>query len=138
MHGPRILIVDDSEEDVLLAAAQIRRCARGAVIRRVDNAQDFSAALVASAWDMVLCDHNMPCFDSGAALALLRAASPDMPFFIYSGRFSQAQREHALREGANGYVDKRDIASLMRAVDASLNRAAPEPRGRDTGQAPVQ
>lgn len=124
MHdAPRILIVDDSEEDVLLAAAQIRRWARDAVIRRVDNAADFSAAIESGSWDLVLCDHDMPCFDSGAALELLNSAGHHLPFFVYSGYFSPTQRENALREGASGYVDKRDIAGLMRAVDGTLNPA---------------
>ena len=37
MSGPRILMVDDSEDDVLLASAQIRRWVRDARFRRVDN-----------------------------------------------------------------------------------------------------
>jgi CheY-like chemotaxis protein len=124
MHdAPRILIVDDSEEDVLLAAAQIRRWARDAVIRRVDNAADFNAAIQSGPWDLVLCDHNMPCFDSGTALELLGGAARTVPFFVYSGYFSPRQRENAVREGASGYVDKRDIAGLMRAVDCTLNAA---------------
>jgi DNA-binding NtrC family response regulator len=128
MHdAPRILIVDDSEEDVLLAAAQIRRWARDAVIRRVDNAADFTAALDSGTWDLVLCDHNMPRFDSGSALDIAHAARPEVPFFVYSGHFSPEQRAHAVREGACGYVDKRDVAGLMRAVDATLNPAAPAP-----------
>jgi len=122
MHeAPRILIVDDSEEDVLLAAAQIRRWARDAVVRRVDNAADFSAAIDSGPWDLVLCDHHMPCFDSGAALELLNHTAHKVPFFVYSGYFSPAQRENAVRDGASGYVDKRDIAGLMRAVDRTLN-----------------
>jgi CheY-like chemotaxis protein len=122
MHdAARILIVDDSEEDVLLAAAQIRRWARDAVIRRVDNAVDFSAALAAGEWDLVLCDHHMPRFDSVSALELLNSSGHRAPFFVYSGYFSPAQRAQALREGASGFVDKRDIASLMRTVDTTLN-----------------
>jgi len=117
----RILIVDDSEEDVLLAAAQIRRWARDAVVRRVDNAADFSAALAASDWDLVLCDHHMPRFDSVAALDLLNSSGRGAPFYVYSGYYSLAQREHAMRGGASGYVDKRDIASLMRAIDGTIN-----------------
>lgn len=122
--APRILIVDDSEEDVLLASAQIRRWAREALVRRVDNAADFSAALAAGPWDLVLCDHHMPRFDSVRALALLNASGCSAPFFVYSGYFSAQQREQALREGASGFVDKRDIASLMRTVDGMLNSPA--------------
>ncbi|HEY4371380.1 MAG TPA: response regulator [Burkholderiales bacterium] len=133
MHdAPRILIVDDSEEDVLLAAAQIRRWARDAVIRRVDNAADFSAALQTGPWDLVLCDHHMPAFDSGAALELLHGAALSVPFFVYSGYFSLSQRENAVRGGASGYVDKRDILGLMRAVDRTLNPAQHAPEAGET------
>jgi CheY-like chemotaxis protein len=133
MHdAPRILIVDDSEEDVLLAAAQIRRWARDAVIRRVDNPADFVAALESGAWDLVLCDHHMPGFDSVAALELLNGAGLSTPFFVYSGYFSPTQRENAVREGASGYVDKRDILGLMRAVDRTLN---PMPAVPEAGEA---
>ncbi len=101
MQGaPRILIVDDSEEDVLLAAAQIRRWARDALIRRVDNPADFSAAIESGSWDLVLCDHHMPTFDSGAALELLNNTGRSVPFFVYSGYFSPTQRENAVREAS--------------------------------------
>jgi len=136
MHdAPRILIVDDSEEDVLLAAAQIRRWARDAMIRRVDNAADFSAAIESGPWDLVLCDHHMPCFDSVAALELLNQAGHNVPFFVYSGYFSPTQRENAVREGASGYVDKRDIAGLMRAIDRTLNPAPAAAQAQAIGKA---
>jgi len=136
MQGaPRILIVDDSEEDVLLAAAQIRRWARDALIRRVDNSADFSAAIQSASWDLVLCDHHMPNFDSGAALELLNSTGRSMPFFVYSGYFSPTQRENAVREGASGYVDKRDIAGLMRTIDRTLNPAPAEAGAQAAGGA---
>ena len=79
MSGPQILIVDDCEDDVLLASAYIRRSIRGARFRRVNCAAELCAALAEQAWDLVLCDHNMPSFDSTGALALVRKASTTVP-----------------------------------------------------------
>lgn len=116
MSSPQILIIDDSEDDVLLASAYIRRWLRGGRFRRVDNAADLRAALAEQAWHLVLCDHNMPSFDSVAALELVRQASADLPFFVYSGDFSRSQTADALKCGANGVLEKRDTRGLLRVI----------------------
>ena len=116
MTGPQILLVDDSEDDVLLASAYIRRWIRGVRFRRVDSAAELEAALAVQAWDLVLCDHNMPGFDSTAALDLVRKASPTLPFFVFSGEFSRAQTADALRCGADGVLEKRDTSGLLRVI----------------------
>ena len=117
---PRILIVDDSEDDVLLATAFIRRWLRGARFLRVDSAGALRSALDTQSWDLVLCDHNMPGFDSRSALDIVRLTSATLPFFVYSGDFSRKQTADALRDGADGVVEKRDTSGLMRAIAEAL------------------
>ena len=120
MSGPQILIIDDSEDDVLLASAYIRRWIREARFRRVDNAASLASALAEQPWDLVLCDHNMPSFDSGAALELVRRTSPRMPFFVFSGDFSRSQTAQALKCGADGVLEKRDIRGLLRVIGGAF------------------
>ena len=120
MSGPQILIVDDSEDDVLLAAAYISRWIRGARFRRVDSGAGLAQALAEQCWDLVLCDHNMPSFDSTGALELVRQCSTSMPFFVYSGDFSRAQTADALESGADGVLEKRDTPGLLRVIGAAL------------------
>ena len=123
MSGPQILIIDDSEDDVLLASAYIRRWVREARFCRVDNAADLSCALTERAWHMVLCDHNMPSFDSVAALELVRQASTNLPFFVYSGDFSRSQAADALKCGADGVLEKRDTHGLLRVIGEAFGAA---------------
>ena len=125
--GPNILIVDDSEDDVLLATAYIRRWIRDVRFKRVDCAPDLQNALVEQSWDLVLCDHNMPGFDSTRALELVRASRSDLPFFVYSGEFSRSQTAEALKGGADGVLEKRDTPGLLRVIAAALGgeRARP-------------
>jgi CheY-like chemotaxis protein len=118
--APRILIVDDSEDDVLLATAFIRRWLRGARFLRVDNAGALQEALETQGWDLVLCDHNMPGFDSQSALGIVRLSSATLPFFVHSGDFSRKQTADALRDGADGVVEKRDTSGLMRVIAEAL------------------
>jgi len=120
MNLARILIVDDSEDDVLLASAVIRRGMRNARFQRVDSAVELDRALSEQTWDLVLCDHNMPCFDSAAALAQVRRADVRVPFFVYSGAFDHARTAAAIKAGANGVLEKRDIDGLLRVIGAAL------------------
>jgi CheY-like chemotaxis protein len=122
MNGPQILIIDDSEDDVLLASAYIRRCIRTARFRRVDNASDLRSALIDQRWDLVLCDHNMPAFDSTAALAQVREAAPKLPFFVYSGDLTRDQATRALNHGADGVLEKRDTSGLLRVIGEALGQ----------------
>ena len=128
--APQILIVDDSEDDVLLAAALIRRTMRDARFRRVDSAQDLRRALADQDWDLVLCDHNMPGFNSDCALDCVRAVAETTPFYVYSGDFNRAQTADAIKAGASGVLEKRDVNGLMRVIGsafASLRPAASTP-----------
>ncbi len=118
--GPQILIIDDSEDDVLLASAYIRRWIKSARFRRVDNQRDLQAALAAQAWDLVLCDHNMPGFDSTAALQQVRKDAPKLPFFVYSGDLSRDQAALAMNGGADGVLEKRDTPGLLRVIGEAL------------------
>ena len=125
--GPQILLIDDSEDDVLLAAAYIRRWIKNARFRRVDNQSDLQAALAEQGWDLVLCDHNMPAFDSSAALEIVRKNAPSVPFFVYSGDLSRDQAASAMKSGANGVLEKRDTPGLLRVIGESLGSAGHAP-----------
>jgi hypothetical protein len=118
--GPQILLIDDSEDDVLLASAYIRRWLKNARFRRVDNRPDLQTALAEQGWDLVLCDHNMPGFDSTAALEIVRKDAPKIPFFVYSGDLSRDQAAFALKGGADGVLEKRDTPGLLRVIGESL------------------
>jgi CheY-like chemotaxis protein len=122
MSGPCVLIVDDSEDDVLLASAYIRRWIRDVRFKRVDSACELESALAAQHWDLVLCDHNMPGFDSTRALELVRNARADLPFFVYSGEFSRSQTADALKGGADGVLEKRDTPGLLRVIGNALGK----------------
>lgn len=127
---PQILIVDDSEDDVLLAAAYIRRTMRDARFRRVDSAQALRRALAEQDWHLVLCDHNMPGFDSDCALDCVRAVAEATPFYVYSGDFNRAQTADAIKAGASGVLEKRDVDGLLRVIGtafASMRPAASAP-----------
>ncbi len=122
-NPPRILLVEDSDDDALLLQIEIRRLAADAVFGRVDSEAGLRQALLATEWDLVICDHAMPQFDSGRALALMTECGRDTPFVIYSGDLEESVALRAMRSGAQDFVSKRDPARLIPVVERELRNA---------------
>ncbi|MBL8487298.1 MAG: EAL domain-containing protein [Rhodocyclaceae bacterium] len=131
----RMLMVEDSEDDAFLLFSELK--ARGVRLhyQRVDCADDMAAALRDGEWDVIICDHDMPRFDSLSALHTLKGSRRDIPFIIYSGQISDQQAVSAMREGVQDYVEKGNISRLMPVIErelrnASARRAVREADGR--------
>jgi PAS domain S-box-containing protein len=120
----RVLLVEDSENDALLLLRQLRRGGYEPSSRRVDTAGEMEAALEDQAWDLVISDHNMPAFNSLAALDLLRAKGfVDLPFIIVSGRIGEDAAVSAMKAGAHDYIMKDNLARLNSAIERELREA---------------
>jgi serine phosphatase RsbU (regulator of sigma subunit) len=117
----RVLIVEDSEDDSLLMLRELRRGGFDPVSSaRVSTADQLRAALAAQGWDVVLCDHNMPGFDSGQALRIVKALQVDLPFVIVSGSIGEDVAVRAMQAGAQDYLLKGNLARLVPAVEREL------------------
>ena len=75
----RVLMVEDSEDDALLLATELKRAGYELTHERVDTALAMKVALDRHAWDLVIGDYSMPHFNGTAALALLRERGFDIP-----------------------------------------------------------
>lgn len=120
----RMLIVEDSEDEAFLLYSELN--ARGVRLdwKRVDTARDLTAALAAGEWDIIICDHNMPGFDSFAALQIVKQSGKDIPFIIYSGQISDQQAVSAMHDGVQDYIEKGNYARLMPVIERELKNAA--------------
>jgi len=119
-----VLLVEDSENDALLLLRQLKRGGYEPSSRRVDTAGEMEAALEDQAWDLVICDHNMPAFNSLAALDLLRSKGfVDLPFIIVSGRIGEDAAVSAMKAGAHDYIMKDNLTRLNSAIERELREA---------------
>src|ERR1035437_7813021 len=125
----RVLIVEDSSEDAVLLAAELKRGGFDQVFERVETAASMQAALEVHEWDLIICDYSMPHFSGPEALALYLQRALDIPFISVSGAVGEETVAELIKAGAHDYVMKSNLARLVPAVKREL-RAAQERRDR--------
>jgi PAS domain S-box-containing protein len=122
MNQPlRLLIVEDSEDDATLLQHTLRRAGYEITYEVVDTPEGMRAALERQDWDVITSDHSMPHFSAPAALALAQELRPVVPFIIVSGEINLNQAVLLLKEGAQDYIQKNELARLGPAIERELH-----------------
>jgi signal transduction histidine kinase len=121
----RILLVEDSPDDVELIGFALRKMPFPFSIDRVETAEDFNARLDASVPDVVLCDYHLPRFSMREALRIVREERGlDIPFIVVSRLIGEDAAVEAMQNGANDYLLKGRLGRLPAAIEAALERTA--------------
>ena len=120
----RVLLVEDNEDDALLTLRELRKGGFQTESRRVETRPGMDAALAATPWDLVICDHLMPSFSSAGALDVMRKRALDLPFLIVSGAAPEDVVTAAMRQGAHDFISKDNLVRLVPAVQRELKEAA--------------
>ena len=130
-HPLRALFVEDSALDYTLVVRMLETAGYAVQSQRVEDEGAMRAALSASAWDVVISDHNLPDFSSTGALATLKSTGMDIPFLIVSGEIGEDIAVEAMVAGANDYVLKSRLNRLLPALARSLESARVRRRERE-------
>jgi two-component system, cell cycle sensor histidine kinase and response regulator CckA len=131
----RVLIVEDSEDDLLLLLRELRRGGYELDYVRVETAVEMQAALDRQTWDIVIADYTLPRFSAPAALELLQSQQRDLPFIIVSGTIGEEAAVAAMRAGADDYLLKNNLVRLVPAVERELREAQERQKRLDAEQA---
>jgi two-component system, cell cycle sensor histidine kinase and response regulator CckA len=118
-----ILIVEDSEDDLLLLLRELRRGGYDPDYVRVETAAEMQAALDRQPWDIVIADYTLPRFSAPEALELLQKQQQDIPFIIVSGTIGEEAAVAAMRSGAHDYLLKDNLTRLVPAVERELRES---------------
>lgn len=138
MNPPlRVLIVEDSEYDVDLLRRALRRGGYEVTSAVVETPEAMRAALAQQDWDVITSDHAMPFFSAPAALALAKELCPDVPFIIVSGEIDLNLAVSLMREGAQDYIQKGELARLVPAIAREL-RDVEDRRKRQRAEAALR
>ncbi len=119
----RVLIVEDSEDDMLLMLRELRRGGYAVDFLRVETAAAMQSALNEQSWDIVIADYSLPSFSAPKALQLLQSLKLDLPFIIVSGKIGEEIAVAAMKAGAHDYLIKGNLVRLVPAVERELREA---------------
>lgn len=131
----RVLIVEDSEDDVFFILRQLKRGGYSVFHTQVDTAEQMQVALRTQPWDIVIADYMLPSFNAPAALEVLQHQQLDLPFIIVSGNIGEDIAVAAMKAGAHDYLMKNNLTRLVPAVERELREARERQQRRRAEQA---
>ncbi|HYG17438.1 MAG TPA: response regulator, partial [Ohtaekwangia sp.] len=121
-HGLRILMLEDLEEDIGLIEHSLHKERLVFISRYADTREEFVRALEEFHPDVILSDHALPQFNSVEALKLCRKSSHNVPFILVTGTVSEEFAVSCLKQGADDYVLKSNLARLPSAITNALKQ----------------
>lgn len=116
----RVLIIEDSDDDTLLLLRELDKGGYQTTHTQVASKRGLENALQKQDWDIVITDHNMPNFDSTAALRVIKKRQLDIPVIIVSGSIGEDVAVQAMKAGAHDYIMKDNLARLIPAIEREL------------------
>jgi PAS domain S-box-containing protein len=124
VSGIRLLVIEDSIDDMTLMLYQLRKSPLKLIqARRVETAEELNTALSAQPWDVIISDFRLPRFDILAALAIVKERNFLEPFIIVSGRVGEEAATMALKNGAHDFVSKDSLSKLPDVLLREIERA---------------
>lgn len=127
-----VLIVEDSEDDMLVLLHILEQNNYDVIYSRVETSAEMSAALDRQPWDVIICDYIIPGFGAPKALSLLKEKKLDIPFIIVSGSIDEETAVTALKAGAHDFVLKERMVRLVPAIEREIREARIREKQRQT------
>lgn len=119
----RVLIVEDSEDDALMALRELKKTGYDVTSKRVESADALREALDKQEWDIIISDYAMPNFNGMDALKIYVKTGIDIPFIIASGKIGEEIAVEFMKAGAHDYVMKSNLLRLGPVVERELRDA---------------
>lgn len=127
---PRILILEDRQDDAELAIRELRKGLPNFEAKRVDTKEAFLKELDAFDPDIILSDYSLPQFTGLDALGLLKQRAIDKPFILCTGALTEEVAVECMKQGAFDYILKTSLkrlpSAVVHALEATRSRQAKE------------
>lgn len=118
----KILMLEDVDEDAGLVKRTLSKEGWIFETHRVDTRAEFVQALREFPADVILSDHRLPQFNSFEALKLCKRLNIQVPFILVTGTVSEEFAVNCLKQGADDYVLKSNLARLPNAILNALRQ----------------
>jgi PAS domain S-box-containing protein len=119
-----IIIIEDLASDAELMMFEIKKGGLLFNATIVDNAEDFTNALMKFNPDIILSDYSLPCFDGVHALSIKQEIFPNIPFILVTGSLNEETAVEVMKAGADDYIIKDRIFRLVPAIQSALEKKA--------------
>ncbi len=121
----RVLIIDDSADDRLLAIRELKREFRVVQIDEVSNPNGLADALAHGNFDVVVTDYQLLWNDGLTILRTLKQRYPDRPVVMFTSSGSQEVAVEGMKLGLDDYVLKsaNHYTRLATAVRIAVERS---------------
>src|SRR5688500_9387592 len=118
----KILILEDMEEDVVLIKRTLKNAGLLFETRQAHSREGFVQALNEYSADVILSDHSLPQFNSVEALEICKKRGSQVPFILVTGAVSEEFAVTCLKQGADDYVLKSNLARLPSAIKNAIRK----------------
>lgn len=116
----RLLIVDDSPDDVEVTQTTLRKAGYTLKMQRVQDAAGVQGALAKGEWDVVLSEFSLPHFGADIALELVRGAGLDIPFIVLTRAIKDTDLARIMHAGARDVILKNQPVRIPPVVEREL------------------
>ena len=116
----RVLMVEDDPADVELNLRALRNGGFDPGVDIAQTAEDFTARVRKSSYDVILADYNLPSWNGMEAVEILRREGLDIPVVLVSGSLGELKAVECIKQGASDYVLKDHLPHLPESVRRAL------------------
>jgi len=116
---PRVLCVDDDDDCRVMFSTLLRMQLLD--VKTVGCSAEALLRIQTERFDLYSLEARLPDFNGFELCRQIRDIEPHVPILFFSGAAYEADRKRGIAAGANGYVIKPDIYSLLRSVEYLLS-----------------
>lgn len=118
----KILHLEDQPSDAEQVAYILKKAHLAFEVMLVTTRLQYSQALEEFKPEVIICDHNLPSFNSIEALEMLKRLNLKIPFVLVTGTVSEEFAVEAMRAGVDDYILKDRMQRLPVAIQSVLNK----------------
>jgi two-component system, NarL family, sensor histidine kinase UhpB len=122
MNNLKILYLEDSAQDAELAGYLLKSAGIDFTFKLVDTQDEYEEALKKEKPDIILADHSLYHFNSLEALNIFKRSGLKIPFILVTGTVSEEFAVKILKQGADDYLLKDNLARLPNAILSSIEK----------------
>jgi len=118
----KILHFDSAVLDSQLLETSLENDGYDFYVSRVDDAEQYSAALNKQDFDVIISEYHLPTISGEKAVEMAKAISPGIPFLFFSNETDKEHVRGLLKKGADDFVLKTHHCRLGLAIEAAFER----------------